>query len=182
MNVNNSQQHQQLVDGSHNVLSSSSSGDPVIGHEHEVFLSFRGTDTRKSFTDCLYHSLIDAGVRTFRDNEELRAGEEIGPELMKSIRQSKIRIPIFSADYASSKWCLMEVTEMVKSMNESKQRIMPIFLDVMPDEVQHQTGSYAKPFSQHEKRFGQETVKAWREALKEVVKLKGLELDKVANG
>ncbi|PKI31359.1 hypothetical protein CRG98_048250, partial [Punica granatum] len=122
------------------------------------------------------------GVRTFRDNEELRAGEEIGPELMKSIRQSKIGIPIFSADYASSEWCLMEVAEMVKSMKESKQLIMPLFLDVTPDEAQHQTGSYAKPFSQHEKRFGQEKVQAWRDALKEVVKLKGLELNKVANG
>ncbi|XP_031383183.1 disease resistance protein TAO1-like isoform X2 [Punica granatum] len=183
MNVNNSQQqHQQEVDGSHDVPSSESSDDPAAGHEVEVFLSFRGTDIRKAFTDYLYHSLIDAGVRTFRDNEELRAGEEIGPELMKSIRQSKIGIPIFSADYASSEWCLMEVAEMVKSMKESKQLIMPLFLDVTPDEAQHQTGSYAKPFSQHEKRFGQEKVQAWRDALKEVVKLKGLELNKVANG
>ncbi|XP_031383174.1 TMV resistance protein N-like isoform X1 [Punica granatum] len=182
MNVNNSQQHQQELDGSHDVPSSDSSDNPAAGDGVEVFLSCRGTGIRKTFTDYLYHSLIDAGVRTFRDNEELRAGEEIGPELMKSIRQSKIGIPIFSADYASSEWCLMEVAEMVKSMKESKQLIMPLFLDVTPDEAQHQTGSYAKPFSQHEKRFGQEKVQAWRDALKEVVKLKGLELNKVANG
>ncbi|XP_031383236.1 TMV resistance protein N-like isoform X5 [Punica granatum] len=184
MNVNNSQQHQQEVEGSHNVPSSDSSDsdDPATGHEYEVFLSFRGTATRKTFTDYLYHSLIDAGVRTFRDNEELRVGEEIGPKLMESIQQTKIGIPIFSADYASSKWCLMEVVEMVKSMKESKQLIMPIFLDVTPGEVQHQTGSYAKPFSQHEKRFDREKVQAWRDGLKEVVKLKGLELNKVANG
>ncbi|XP_031383232.1 TMV resistance protein N-like isoform X2 [Punica granatum] len=183
MNVNNSQ-HQQEVEGSHNVPSSDSSDsdDPATGHEYEVFLSFRGTATRKTFTDYLYHSLIDAGVRTFRDNEELRVGEEIGPKLMESIQQTKIGIPIFSADYASSKWCLMEVVEMVKSMKESKQLIMPIFLDVTPGEVQHQTGSYAKPFSQHEKRFDREKVQAWRDGLKEVVKLKGLELNKVANG
>ncbi|OWM80261.1 hypothetical protein CDL15_Pgr019541 [Punica granatum] len=163
-------------------MSSSSSDDPAVGHEYEVFLSFRGTDIWKSFADCLYHSLIDAGVRAFRDNEELHVGEEIGPKLMKSIKQSKIGIPIFSADYASSKWCLLEVAEMVKSMKESKQLIMPIFLDVTPDEVQHQTGSYAKPFSRHEKNFDQEKVRAWRDVLKEVVKLKSLELDKVANG
>ncbi|XP_031381781.1 toll/interleukin-1 receptor-like protein isoform X2 [Punica granatum] len=181
INVNDSQQ-QQLVDGSHNVLSSSSSDDPVIGHEYEVFLSFRGTDIRKSFTDYLYHSLIDAGIRVFRDNEELHLGEEISHKLMKSIKQSKIGIPIFSADYASSKWCLMEVAEMVKSMKESKQLIMPIFLDVTPEEVQRQTGNYAKLLSQHKKKFGQEKVQSWRNALKEVVKLKGLELDKVTNG
>ncbi|XP_031382886.1 toll/interleukin-1 receptor-like protein isoform X4 [Punica granatum] len=182
MNVNNLPQYQQQVDGSHNVLSFSSADDPAIGHEYEVFLSFSGTDIRKSITDCLYHSLIDAGVRAFRDNEELHVGEEIGPKLMKSIKQSKIGIPIFSVVYASSKWCLMEVAEMVKSMKEREQLIMPLFLDVTPDEVQHQTGSYAKAFSLHEERFGQEKVQAWRDALKEVVKLKGLELDKVANG
>ncbi|XP_031380602.1 TMV resistance protein N-like isoform X2 [Punica granatum] len=178
-NGNNSQQQ---VDGSHNVPSSSSSDNPVAGHEFEIFLSFRGTDIRKTFTDYLYHSLIDAGLRTFRDNEELRVGEEIGPKLMKSIKQSRIGIPIFSADYASSKWCLMEVAEMLKSMKERKQMIMPIFIDVTPDDVQHQTGSYADSFSSHEKRFGPEKVQGWRDALKEVVKLKGLELAKVANG
>ncbi|PKI36604.1 hypothetical protein CRG98_043024 [Punica granatum] len=144
------------TDGSITDPSSSSSDGTEMGREFEVFLSFRGTDIRKTFTDYLYHSLIDAGVRTFRDNEELHVGEEICPNLMNSIKQSKIGIPIFSADYASSKWCLMEVAEM--------------------------TGTYANSFSQHEKRFGQEKVQAWRDALKEVVELKGLELDKVANG
>lgn len=57
--------------------------------EYEVFLSFRGPDTRRGFADYLYTSLIDAGVRTFRDNEELRIGEEIGPELLGAIEQSK---------------------------------------------------------------------------------------------
>ncbi|XP_031381779.1 TMV resistance protein N-like isoform X2 [Punica granatum] len=170
------------TDGSITDPSSSSSDGTEMGREFEVFLSFRGTDIRKTFTDYLYHSLIDAGVRTFRDNEELHVGEEICPNLMNSIKQSKIGIPIFSADYASSKWCLMEVAEMVKCMKESKQLIMPIFLDITPDDVQHQTGTYANSFSQHEKRFGQEKVQAWRDALKEVVELKGLELDKVANG
>ncbi|XP_031379377.1 TMV resistance protein N-like isoform X2 [Punica granatum] len=170
------------TDGSSTDPSSSSSDGTEMGREFEVFLSFRGTDIRKTFTDYLYHSLIDAGVCTFRDNEELHVGEEICPNLMNSIKQSKIGIPIFSADYASSKWCLMEVAEMVKCMKESKQLIMPIFLDITPDDVQHQTGTYANSFSQHEERFGQEKVQAWRDALKEVVELKGLELDKVANG
>ncbi|PKI38616.1 TMV resistance protein N-like isoform X1 [Punica granatum] len=166
---------QQEIDENHSV-------DADIGYEFEVFLSFRGSDNRKSFTDYLYHSLKDAGVWAFRDNEELRVGEEIGPKLMKSIKQSKICIPIFSRDYATSKWCLKEVTEMVKCMKENKRLIMPVFLDVTPDEVQHARGSYAKPFSQHERRYGREAVQEWRDALKEVVKLKGLELNKVANG
>ncbi|PKI34726.1 hypothetical protein CRG98_044882 [Punica granatum] len=116
--------------------SSSSSSVPVEpGQEFEVFLSFKGEDTRKTFTDCLYCCLTDAGIRAFRDNEELHVGEEIGPKLMRSIEQSKICIPIFSKGYASSKWCLKEVTEMVKCMKKATGHlIMPIFLDVTPDE------------------------------------------------
>lgn len=101
---------------------------------------------------------------------------------MKLIKQSKVSIPIFSKDYVSSKWCLREVTEMVKCMRENKRLITLIFLDVSPDKVQNQTGSYAKSFSQHERRYGPEAVQDWRDALKEVVKLKGFELNKVVDG
>jgi hypothetical protein len=38
---------------------------------HNVFLSFRGEDTRKSFTDPLYTALVHAEVHTFRDDDEL---------------------------------------------------------------------------------------------------------------
>lgn len=44
-----------------------------------MFLSFRGADTRNGFTDYLYNDLIDAGVCTFRDDDDLQVGEEIGP-------------------------------------------------------------------------------------------------------
>lgn len=176
------QQQQEESEGSHNVPSTSSSIDLETGHEFEVFLSFRGSDNRRTFIDHLYHRLKDAGIRAFRDDEELRVGEEIGPELMKSIKQSKIAMPIFSKNYASSKWCLTEVSEMVKCMKETRQLIMPVFLDATPDEVQHQTGSYAESFAQHHSKFGHEVVQGWRNALKEVVKLKGLELNIVASG
>ncbi|XP_039164718.1 disease resistance protein RPV1-like [Eucalyptus grandis] len=33
------------------------------GEEYEVFLSFRGPDTRTGFTDCLYHDMLGAGIR-----------------------------------------------------------------------------------------------------------------------
>ncbi|PKI65925.1 hypothetical protein CRG98_013674 [Punica granatum] len=101
---------------------------------------------------------------------------------MRAIKQSKISIPLFSKGYASSKWCLKEVAEMVKHKDETKHMILPIFLDVTPDEVQHQTGSYAEAFAQHEENYDFETVQVWRDALQKVVKLKGLELKKEANG
>ncbi|XP_031379597.1 TMV resistance protein N-like [Punica granatum] len=148
--------------------------------DYEVFLSFRGLDDSEGFTDRLYHHLKDAGVHTLRDDGKLRVVEEIEPELMMAIKQSKIYIPILSKGYAT--WCLKEVAEMMKLEDETKHMIMPIFLDVMPDEVKYQTGSYAKAFTQHEKNYDFEFVQEWRNALQEVVKLKGLELKKEANG
>ncbi|PNT11280.2 hypothetical protein POPTR_011G008548v4 [Populus trichocarpa] len=55
--------------------------------KHQVFLSFRGADTRKNFTDHLYKALVDAGIHTFRDDDEIRIGENIELELQKAIQQ-----------------------------------------------------------------------------------------------
>ncbi|KAI6693109.1 hypothetical protein NL676_020819, partial [Syzygium grande] len=56
------------------------------GYDYEVFLSFRGSDTRATFTDHLYTRLKDAGIRTFKDDESLRKGEEFAPELLQAIK------------------------------------------------------------------------------------------------
>ncbi|CAN1256123.1 Disease resistance protein L6, partial [Linum perenne] len=64
-----------------------------------------GSDSRLTFTDFLYTYLVQARIRTFRDDEELRKGHTIAPELIKAIHESKIGIPIFSPNCASSKWC-----------------------------------------------------------------------------
>ncbi|KAM7490976.1 hypothetical protein LguiA_033897 [Lonicera macranthoides] len=57
--------------------SSSSSSSPKPRWKYDVFLSFRGQDTRKTFADHLYTALINAGIRTFRDDDELQKGESI---------------------------------------------------------------------------------------------------------
>ncbi|XP_048134091.1 disease resistance protein L6-like [Rhodamnia argentea] len=153
------------------------------GCDYEVFLSFRGPDTRTGFTDHLYTRLTDAGVGTYRDDEDLRIGEEIGPDLLGAIEQSKISIPIFSKNYASSKWCLKELTKMVECRKRNGQVIMPIFYYVKPSEVRYQTGDYGEALLEHEnkKREGDETIHKWRAALNEVGGLKGWNVENVAN-
>ncbi len=147
-----------------------------------MFLSFSGEDTRKTFTDFLYHYLDNAGVRIFRDNEGLHVGEEIRPALLKAINESKVSIPIFSRNYASSKWCLLELVEMVKCHKTKRQLIFPIFYNVKPSDVRHQTGSYEEAFRQHQNHFGEQIVQEWKEALRVVGKMKGWELEKETNG
>ncbi|KAJ7962587.1 TIR-NBS resistance protein [Quillaja saponaria] len=74
--------------------------------EHDVFLSFRGEDTRNNFTSHLYEALCSKQIETFLDDEELDRGDEISPSLLKQIEQSKLSVIIFSKNYASSQWCL----------------------------------------------------------------------------
>ena len=66
-------------------LSPSSSSTPQW--KYEVFLSFRGVDTRRGFTDHLYAALQRKGILTFRDDEELERGKSISPELLKAIEE-----------------------------------------------------------------------------------------------
>ncbi|XP_056174254.1 disease resistance protein RPV1-like [Syzygium oleosum] len=148
------------------------------GYDYEVFLSFRGPDTRAGFTDFLYTSLKDAGIRTFKDDEELRVGEEFAPELLQAINQSKISIPIFSKGYASSVWCLKELVQMVECQKTGRQKIIPIFYDVAPSEVRHQTEGYAQAFLAHEnkKRHDEKTIQGWKDALSAVGAINGWDL------
>ncbi|CAN1814510.1 Disease resistance protein L6 [Linum perenne] len=150
---------------------------PLPNAEYEVFLSFRGPDVRTTFADCLYSGLVRSKIRTFRDEEELRKGETIGPSLVQAITESKIYIPIFTKGYAASKWCLMELAKMVACWKQGKgHMVLPIFYYVDPRDVRHQDGPYKESFEQHSQNHDPEIVKKWREALQEIGKMKGWHL------
>ncbi|CAI0557746.1 unnamed protein product [Linum tenue] len=154
--------------------SSSASPSRLPAGEYEVFLSFRGPDVRNNFADHLYTSLSRAKIRTFRDEEELRKGEGIAPSLVRAIPESKIYIPVLTQRYASSKWCLQELAQMVECWKGNKGHlILPIFYFVDPRDVRHQQGPYQQAFEQHAQKHSPETVKEWREALQEVGQMKG---------
>ncbi|XP_039165331.1 TMV resistance protein N-like [Eucalyptus grandis] len=102
------------------------------GNAYEVFLSFRGKDTHKGFTDYLYTSLVDAGIHVFRDDNELRVGEEICLELLCSNMLSTILIQIISENYAFSKWCIRELVQLLKCKRSGGQIVLPMFYKVDP--------------------------------------------------
>ena len=154
---------------------SSSSNQPPDDYEYEVFLSFRGEDTRKNFTDHLYHALTEAGVHTFRDDEEIRKGEDLSFELLQAIRGSRISVIVFSKNYASSRWCLEELVEIMECRRRLQQLVFPIFYDVDPSNVRKQRGSFQQAFVEHEKRYllDKDKVRRWRAALNEATNLAG---------
>ncbi|KAL3744266.1 hypothetical protein ACJRO7_013513 [Eucalyptus globulus] len=158
------------------------SSDASPGCDYDVFLSFRGPDSRKGFTSHLYQRLQEARVRVFRDDDELPLGEEIGPQLFRAIDNSKISIPVLSECYASSKWCLFELVRILKCKKEMKQVILPIFYKVEPADVKWLKGTFGDVFNSYKQRFGDSVVQEWRQALKEVGSLKGLVSENIANG
>ncbi|KAF8032683.1 hypothetical protein BT93_D1567 [Corymbia citriodora subsp. variegata] len=161
---------------------SNSSAASAGSDSYDVFLSFSGKDTRNTFTDHLYNGLIGAGIRVFKDNNELREGEEIGVNLLQAIKNSKISIAILSLNYASSKWCLRELVEMTKCMKSVGQVVLPIFYRVEPAHVRYQTGSFGEKFFHLSEKYSEDDVAKWKQALQEVTSLKGWESEKTANG
>ncbi|XP_059434492.1 TMV resistance protein N-like [Corylus avellana] len=155
-----------------------------IRWNYDVFLSFRGEDTRKTFTDHLYTALRNAGICTFRDDDDLPRGEYISTKLRKAIQESKVSIVVFSKGYASSSWCLDELVEIVRCKNSISQTLLPIFYDVNPSDVRKQTGTFAEAFAGHADRFQaeMERVHKWRTALTEAANISGWDLQDVANG
>ncbi|GKG36679.1 Toll/interleukin-1 receptor-like protein, partial [Tanacetum coccineum] len=97
-------------------MASSSSGGYVS--RYDVFLSFRGEDTRDSFTDHLYQALRRAGLYTFRDNDSISRGEDLQPKIEEGIRESRASIIVLSPKYATSRWCLDELCLILEQRKE----------------------------------------------------------------
>nr|XP_023877701.1 TMV resistance protein N-like [Quercus suber] len=142
----------------------------------DVFLNFRGEDTRHNFLHLLYAALVQKGISTFKDDKVLERGKPIPSELYNAIERSRFSVVIFSKNYASSSWCLDELTKIVECRQKMKgHTIFPVFFDVEPTEVRKQEGSFGEAFAKHEEAFKEnlEKVKIWRDALKEVANISG---------
>ena len=159
--------------------SPSSSSKSTHQFTYEVFLSFRGEDTRYGFTDHLYEAFISHGIRTFRDDEELERGGMIASDILNAIEESKIFVIIFSENYATSRWCLDELVRIFECTATEKRLILPVFYHVDPSEVGEQSGSYEKAFVDHEKEADEEKkeeIQKWRIALRKAANLAGYDL------
>ncbi|XP_058185423.1 disease resistance protein RPV1-like isoform X4 [Rhododendron vialii] len=146
---------------------------------YDVFVSFRGADTRKKFTSHLFAALEDNGFRTFRDDKELERGEFISDGLLKAIEGSKISLIVFSKDYAGSRWCLDELVKIMDCRETFKQIVVPIFYDVVPSDVRKQIGILQDAFTNHKKRLREGPdgkVEKWRAALTKAANLSGRHL------
>ena len=141
--------------------------------ENDVFLNFRGEDTRNNFTDHLYRALEGKRIKTFKDDTKLEPGNPISLKLLDAIEKSRIAVVILSKNYASSTWCLEELVKILECMEEGGLTVLPIFYHVDPSHVRNQKRSFAEAFAEHENRLQKEQVEIWRKALRDVAKLSG---------
>ncbi|XP_030924530.1 TMV resistance protein N-like [Quercus lobata] len=152
------------------------SSSSATRRKYDVFLSFRGEDTRYKFMGHLYQALIQKGIVTFKDDEKLERGKSISPELLKAIEESEFAVVILSENYASSTWCLDELAKIICCKNETGMIILPVFHYVEPSDVRKQMGTFEQAFVKHEEKENKERVEKWRDALTQVGNLRGWHL------
>ena len=86
-----------------------------------------------------------------------------------SIEESMIYVLVFSENYASSTWCLDELTKILDCKKRYGRVVIPVFYKVDPSIVRNQRETYAEVFVKHEHRFEDkiDKVHAWKAALTE---------------
>ncbi|XP_054782076.1 disease resistance protein RPV1-like [Prosopis cineraria] len=153
---------------------SSSFSCPSSQKKYDVFLSFRGEDTRRSFTSHLHTALCLRGIETYIEYE-LPKGDDISQSLIQAIEDSTISVVIFSKSYGSSKWCLNELTKILEFSEIQGQLVIPIFYEVDPSHVPNQKGTYQDAFAKQERDLQRkpEKVQKWKHVLFETASLAG---------
>lgn len=149
----------------------SSSAPRVL--EYDVFLSFRGEDTRKAFVSHLYVALDSKGIATFKDDQKLEIGDHISDKLRKAIEGSRFAVVVLSENYATSRWCLMELHLIMERMRHGKLDVFPVFYGVDPSAVRHQRGSF--DLGRYQGPETADTVLRWGEALNLIASLSGVD-------
>ncbi|KAG6599275.1 Disease resistance protein RUN1, partial [Cucurbita argyrosperma subsp. sororia] len=155
-------------------MAGSSVFSPNLKWSYDVFLSFRGEDTRSNFTSHLDMALRQKGVNVFID-DKLSRGEQISESLFRSIEGALISIVIFSENYASSSWCLDELVKIIECKKSKGQIVWPIFYKVNPSDIRKQTGSFGEALATHQVKF-KTKIQIWREALTTAANSSGWDL------
>ncbi|XP_023763358.1 disease resistance protein RUN1 [Lactuca sativa] len=151
---------------------------------YDVFLSFRGKDTRLGFMDHLYQALVNENISTFLDEEEVETGEELKPELARAIKSSRASIVVLSKNYASSTWCLDELVMILEQRRVSDHFVLPVFYNVEATHIRKQESTFGEELLKHKQRIesekdaekkiqGARKLEMWRKGLTEIADLKG---------
>ena len=154
--------------------SSKSSSFHVPRTKYDVFISFRGEDTRSSFLSHLVKELRRNQIDAYVDDRLCR-GDEISSALLQAIEEAFISLVIFSKHYASSTWCMEELVKIIECMQRDQQIVIPVFYNIEPSDVRNQKRTFEEAFSKYQgtSKENLEKVHYWRSALKKAANLSG---------
>ncbi|XP_028785148.1 TMV resistance protein N-like isoform X2 [Neltuma alba] len=158
------------------VAASSSSSAQSVAKKNDVFISFRGEDTRSNFTIHLYDAFCRKQIRTYMDSQLVK-GDEISPSLLQAIEDSYVSVVVFSENYASSRWCLDELVHILHCKRVQGQIVIPVFYRIDPSHVRKQTDIYKQAFEIYERdlKVDQHKMQIWKQALNETANLAGFD-------
>ncbi|XP_023003829.1 TMV resistance protein N-like [Cucurbita maxima] len=98
----------------------------------DVFISYRGTDTRRTIAGLLYDHLSHVGqLRPFLDYKSLSPGDNIMDKISAAVKTCRVGLPVFSPRYCESYYCLYELALMYRT----SKCIVPIFCDMKPSQL-----------------------------------------------
>ncbi|KAJ9537966.1 hypothetical protein OSB04_030699, partial [Centaurea solstitialis] len=149
---------------------SSSSSSMQQLWKYDVFLSFRGEDTRTNFVDHLYDAMFKKGLDVFKDDVALKRGEYISPTLLSAIESSRFTVVVLSKRYADSSFCLIELAKIMECRKKRGQIVLPVFYGVEASHVRKQTEVFGAGFEKHRE---DSRVNEWRKALVEAADISG---------
>ena len=154
--------------------SSNSSSFHVPQTKYDIFISFRGKDTRSTFLSHLENELRRNHIDVYVD-DRLRRGDEISSALLQAIEEAFISLVIFSKYYASSTWCMEELLKIIECMERDQRIVIPVFYNIDPSDVRHQKRTFEEAFSKYQgtSKENLEKVHYWRSALKKAANLSG---------
>ncbi|CAN6855362.1 unnamed protein product [Brassica oleracea] len=139
---------------------------------YRVFASFHGAYVRKTFLSHLRKQFNYNGITMF-DDQGIEKSQTISPALTRAIMESKISIVVLSKKYASSSWCMDELSQILKCKEDAGQIVMTIFHGVDPSDVRKQTGEFGIAFNETCQGKTEEKVQKWSKALNEVGNIAG---------
>nr|AHG28998.1 NBS-LRR protein [Cicer arietinum] len=103
------------------------------------------------------------------DDDDLQKGDEITPSLINSIQNSVMAIVVLSKNYASSSFCLQELSHILDSIKGKGRLVLPVFYKVDPSDVRKLKGTYGEAMDTNETKSNHK----WKMCLHQVSNLSG---------
>ena len=147
---------------------------------HDVFISHRGPDSKKTLVGYFHNAFHQVGLRCFLDSVNLHEGTHSWASIHQAIQSAPVCLAVFTKDYAASSWCLKELHAMLQNADTT---VFPIFYHVKPSDVGFpENGLLKEGFQRLRSREDDALVQQWRDDLEMASKIMGLEYSEERRG